>query len=174
LLNKLLKLDPYNDEVYFKLGLCYIKANKWNKAINALHKAITLEDKCEDYYLHMAHCHKALGGHQKAEFFYSKAVGLEPEQSIYWRDYVSFLLKVGKKEEALQVFDQADNFTFGADLLFCKAVALYQNGNMKDALTTFEEGLMEDFTQHEIIFDIEPELMLNNELKSMISYYKEE
>ena len=174
LLSKLLKLDPYNDEVYFKLGLCYVKAEKWTKAINAFHKAITLEDKCEDYFFYMAHCHKALGGHQKAEFFFSKAVSLEPEQSLYWRDYVAFLLKVGKKQEALQVFDHADNFTFGADLLFCKAVALHQNGEIKKALSTFEEGLMEDFSQHEIIFEIEPELMLNSDLKSMISYYKEE
>ena len=174
ILNKLLKLDPYNDEVYFKLGLCYSKAEKWNKAINAFHKAITLEDKCEDYYLHIARAHNALGSYPKAEFFFRQAVEIGPERSILWRDYVTFLIKTGKKTEALAVFDEADNFTFGADLLLCKAVALYLNGNIEDAFKLFEEGLKEDFSEHQLIFKIEPELMLDKDLLSMIEYYRGE
>jgi len=174
LLSKLLKLDPYNDEVHFKIGQCYSKAGKWAKAINAFHKAISLEEECEDYYHCIAEAHKQLGSYQQAELFYTKTVSLRPERSHFWKDYVSFLLKIGKKQEALKVFDEADDYTFGADLLFCKAVALHQTGNVKAAMTTFEEGLMEDYTQHEIIFEIEPELALNKELLSMINYYKEE
>jgi len=174
LLNKLLKLDPYNDEVYFKLGLCYSKAEKWHKAINAYHKAIMLEDQCEDYYLHIAHAYNAIGSYDKAEHFFAQAVEIGPEQSLYWRDYIAFLIKVGKKEEALEVFDQADNYTFGADLLFCKAVALFLNGQTTEAYKHFEEGLKEDFFMHDLIFKIEPELMLNKDLQAMISYYREE
>ncbi len=174
LLNKLLKLDPYNDEVYFKLGLCYSKAEKWDKAINAFHKAITLEDKSEDYFLHIAHAHKAIGSYDKAEYFFSQAVEIGPEQSLYWRDYISFLIKIGKKQEALEVFEEADNFTFGADLLYCKAVALYLNGDKQTAYQTFEEGLKEDFAEHKLIFEIEPELMLDKDLIAMIAYYREE
>ncbi len=174
LLNKLLKLDPYNDEVYFKLGLCYSKAEKWHKAINAYHKAIMLEDQCEDYYLHIAHAYDAIGSYDKAEHFYAQAVEIGPEQSLYWRDYIAFLIKVGKKVEALEVFDQADNYTFGADLLFCKAIALFLNGQESEAFKHFEEGLKEDFKEHELIFKIEPELMLNKDLQAMISYYREE
>jgi len=174
LLSKLLKLDPYNDEVYYKLGLCYSDAHNWPKAINAFHKAITLEDNCEDYYLSIAKAHNAIGSFEKAEFFYGKAVSTGPEQSMYWRDYISFLIKVGKKDKALEVFKDSDDFTFGADLLFCKGVAQYLNGDIKGAYYTFEEGLKEDYNQHQIIFDIEPELMLHKELQSMISYYKGE
>jgi len=174
ILNKLLKLDPYNDEVYYKLGLCYAKAQSWTKAINAYHKAITLEDNIEDYYLSMAQAHNAIGGYDKAEFFYGQAIEIGPVQSQYWTEYISFLIKMGKKEKALTVFEESDDFTFGADLLFCKGVALYLNGDKKEAFIAFEEGLMEDFSQHTIIFDIEPELELVRELQSMINYYKQE
>jgi len=174
ILNKLLKLDPYNDEVYYKLGLCYSKAGNWNKAINAYHKAITLEDNSEDYYLSMAKAHNAIGSFEKAEFFYGQAIEIGPEQSQYWCDYISFLIKIGKKEKALKVFSDSDNYTFGADLLFCKGVALYLNGDFKEAFSTIEEGLKEDFDQHKILFAIEPELALNKELESMITYYKDE
>jgi len=174
ILNKLMKLDPYNDEVYYKLGLCFSKAEKWNKAINAFHKAITLEDSCEDYYLHIAQAHNALGNYVNAQFFFGKAVNLGPEQSIYWSDYITFLIKIGKLEEALEVCGKADDFTFGADLLYSKAVAEFLLGNKTQAYSSFEEGLIEDYDLHTLIFEIEPELMLDKSLHSMISYYKEE
>ena len=173
-LNKILKLDPYNDEVYFKLGLCYSKAKKWNKAINAYHKAITLEDNSEDYYLHLAHAHNALGSYDNAELFYSKAVEIGPEQSIYWKEYIAFLIKIGKLESALVVFQEADDFTFGADLLYCKGVAEYMAGKKEEAYLTFEEALKEDYAIHVLMYDIEPELALDPTLNSMINYYKEE
>ncbi|MGA0231260.1 MAG: tetratricopeptide repeat protein [Saprospiraceae bacterium] len=174
LLNKSLKLDPYNDEVYYKLGLCYAKAEQWNKAINAYHKAITLEDSCEDYYFSLAKAHAAVGAYDKAEFYYGEAVQMGPEQSMYWRDYISFIIKLGKKDKALEVFKDSDDYTFGADLLFCKGVAQYLSGKEKAAYKTFEDALKEEFDQHHIIFEIEPELMLNKELQSMISYYRTE
>jgi tetratricopeptide (TPR) repeat protein len=174
LLNKLLKLDPYNDEVYYKLGLCYANSENWNKAINAYHKAIALEDNCEDYYFSLAKAHAAVGAYDKAEFYFGEAVQMGPEQSMYWRDYISFLIKLGKKDKALEVFQDSDDYTFGADLLFCKGVAQFLNGDSKDAYATFEEGLKEGFDQHEIIFEIEPELALNKDLQSMISYYRGE
>ncbi len=174
ILNKLLKLDPYNDEVYFKLGQCYAKAEKWNKAINAFHKAITLEDQCEDYYLQIAHAHYALGSYSKAEFFFRQAVGIGPERSNLWRDFVVFLIKTGKRQDALDLVDESDACAFGAELIFCRAVALYLNGDKEEAYRTFEEGLKEDFEIHDLIFQIEPELMLDTDLQAMISYYKEE
>lgn len=174
LLSKLLKLDPYNDEVYYKLGQCHAKSENWNKAINAYHKAITLEDGCEDYYFALAKAHYAVGAYDKAEYYFGEAVKSGPEQSVYWRDYISFLIKLGKKDKAMEVFKDSDSYTFGADLLFCKGVAQFLSGAKKDAYKTFEEGLLEDFNQHELIFEIEPELMLNKELQSMIEYYRVE
>lgn len=174
LLNKLLKLDPYNDEVYYKLGLCYSKSKKWNKSINAFHKAITLEDKCEDYYWSMAKAYNAIGSYDKAEFYFGEAIEIGPEQTQYWCDYISFLIKIGKKEKALKVFSDSDNYTFGADLLYCKGVALYLNGDKKDAFQSIEEALKENYELHTILFDIEPELALDKNLQSMINYYKEE
>lgn len=174
ILNKLLKLDPYSDEVYYKLGLCYSKAENWTKAINAYHKAITLEDNCEDYYFSMAQAHKAIGAYDKAEFYYGEVITIGPEQSQYWTEYVSFLITMGKKEKALKVFHESDDFTFGADLLYCKGVAQFLAGDKTEAFTTFEEALKEDFYQHDIMFKIEPELALDKDLQSMISYYEKE
>ena len=174
ILNKLLKMDPYNDEVYFKLGLCYMKEEKWNKAVNVFHKAITLEDKSEDYFLHIAHAYNALGSFDKAEFYYGNAVEIGPEQSVYWREYIAFLIKVGKLNQALDVFYQADDFTFGADLLYCKGVAEYMSGNKTEAYNTIEEALKEDYELHPLIYMIEPEMELDKSLISMVSYYKEE
>ena len=174
ILNKLLKLDPYNDEVYFKLGLCYSKAEKWNKAINAFHKAITLENQCEDYYLQIAHAHYALGSYSKAEFFFRQAVSIGPERSMLWKDFVVFLIKIGKRKEALDLIEESDACTFGPELIYCKAVAMYVSNMKEAAYKIFEEALIEDFKIHQFIFQIEPELMLDTDLQAMISYYRGE
>ena len=47
-------------------------------------------------------------------------------------------------------------------------------GYEKQAMVVLEEGLKEEFEQHEIIYEIEPELMLNKDVQSMVSYYKGE
>ncbi len=172
LLNKVLKLDPYNDEVYYKIGLCFAKEEKWNKAINAFHKAIALEDSLEDYYLATAKAYNALGSYDNAATFFEKAVQNGTEQSFYWKEYAAFLLKIGKKSEAIQILEEADKYTVGPDLIFCKAVAMYMEGDRSGAFLIIEEGLKEDFEQHYILFDIEPELALDKDLQSMISYYK--
>jgi len=174
LLTKLLKLDPYNDEVHFMLGKCFSKAGRWTKAVNAYHKAIALEENCEEYYSEIAKAHEALGSVLEAEKFYFKCVSLGPEQSQYWTDFVAFMLKKGKISEAQEILNEAENHTFGADLLYCQAISCFQSGQKQAAKNYLEEALIEDYAQHEIIFMINPELALDSELMAMINYYREE
>lgn len=171
---KAIKTDPYSDEIYFNLGICYFKEEEWQNAVHAFHKAITLEDSIEDYYSYLGRAYYQLGSFDKAGQFFSKATTIAPEESAYWSEYASFLIKQGQYELALNLVDEAEEFTFGADILFCGAVAYYKMGHFKKAFRVFEEALAEDYFQHKIIFDIDPELSLDEELTAMISYYKME
>lgn len=169
---KAIKLDPYNDEVYFNLGLCYSKENQWQSAIDAFHKAITLEDSTEDYYLHLGLCYYELGSFDKAGQYLRKAASKAPEQSAFWSEYAKFLIKQGEMEIAQAVLDEAEEYTFGADLLFCRAVLLLKYGMKNEAFEVLSEALVEGFYQHYIIFDIDPELALDTEINAIIKYYQ--
>lgn len=170
-LYKALKYDPYNDEIYFKLGLCYASEKNWNNAIKSFHKAIAIEENTEEYYLELAEAYYTLGSYDKADFFYRKATTIAPEESFYWAKYASFLIKIGEKKLALQLLEKADDFTFGANILYCKSAALILS-ELDNGLDTLEEALQEDHSEHSILFNIEPELALDKNIIAMINYYK--
>ncbi len=170
-LYKALKYDPYNDEVYFKLGQCYMQEKNWQNALKSFHKAIAIEESTEDYFLHIAEVYYILGSYEKADFFYRKATTIAPEESYYWSKYATFLIKTGEKKLALQLLDKAEDFTFGADILYCKSAALILSEN-KGGLEVLEEALKEDHAIHNLLFEIEPELSLNKNIMAMIDYFK--
>jgi tetratricopeptide (TPR) repeat protein len=170
---KAIKIDSYNDEAYYHLGECYSKEEVWYNAINAYHKAIDLENRREEYYLGLAKAYLAIEDYNKATINFQLATETGPEETLYWREYVCFLIKLGLVEEALMVLDEAEDHTYGADLLYCRAVANFLLKNPLECYEMLEEALMEDFAQHEFIFELAPELRLNKKVNSMIRYYKD-
>ena len=174
LLFKAIKYDPYNDEAYFTLGLCYLKNENWYSAINAFHKAVEIDDRCEEYYFELAKAYVEVQEYTKATFNFNKATKNGPEQANYWAEYVSFLLKLGLYNEALCILDEAEEYTFGADLLYCRAITLYYTGQKAECLIIFEEALSEDFSMHRMVYRIAPELEVDKEITSMISYFAQE
>lgn len=170
---KAIKLDGYNDEAYFLLGECYSKDQVWYNAINAYHKAINLENRREEYYLGLAKAYLAVQDYNKATVNFQMATQTGPEDTLYWKEYICFLIKLGLFDEALQVLDEAEDHTYGPDLLYCRAIVNYLIKNKADCLELLEEALMEDYDGHKIIFDIAPEIKLDKEITSMIKYYAE-
>lgn len=169
-----IKLDGYNDEAYYLLGQCYAKEEVWYNAINAYHKAINLENRREEYYLGLAKAYMAVEDYNKATVNFQMATQTGPEDTTYWREYVCFMIRLGLYEEALQILEEAEDHTFGADLLYCRSVVEYFLKNMKGALQLLEEALMEDYTQHNLIFEMAPELKLDKDVNAMLRYYAEE
>jgi len=170
-LYKAVKQDPYNDETYYFLAECYSKEEKWYSAINAYHKAIEIEDSCGEYYLGLARAYVAVEDYNKATINFHLSVSDGPEQTHFWREFASFLLKLGLYEESLQILDEAEEYTFGADLLYCRAMVNFFLKNKKLGLEILEEALVEDFSLHTIIYTLAPELEVDKEISSMIDYF---
>ena len=97
-----------------------------------------------------------------------------PEETLYWKEYICFLIKISLLDEALQVLDEAEDHTYGADLLFCRAVVYYLQKNKRDCMDLLEEALLENFDQHTIMFEIAPELKLDKDIASIIKYFSDE
>ncbi|HRO73198.1 MAG TPA: hypothetical protein PK611_05975, partial [Saprospiraceae bacterium] len=96
-----------------------------------------------------------------------------PEDTLYWREYTRFLIKMGLLDEAEQVLEEADEYTYGADLVYCKAAIYYLLKDKAECMILLEEGLSEDYSTHQILFELVPELHLDKEILSMIKYYAE-
>lgn len=169
-----LKLDPYNDELFYHLADCYSTEKSWYKAINAYHKAIDIEDRCEDYYHGLAKAYTAIENYDKSIFYFRKAALTGLEQSCYWQSYTTALIKLGQLEKALKVLSEADQFTFGADLMYCEAAIHLIKCDKTKGMRILEEALLEDFSTHRLLFEIQPELELDPDVSSMINYYRSE
>jgi tetratricopeptide (TPR) repeat protein len=169
-----IKYDAYNDEAYYHLAQCYYKEGNWYSSINAFHKAISLEDRTENYYLGLAKAYIEVEDYTKATINFKKATQAGHEGYIYWYEYASFLLKMGLYKEALMVLDDAEEYTYAAELLYCRAMAHFFIKEREQGLEYLEEALLENYSIHQIIFEIAPELEVNSEIQSMLKYFKYE
>jgi tetratricopeptide (TPR) repeat protein len=170
---KSIKLDGYNDEAYFLLGECYAREGVWYNAINAYHKAIDIENRREEYYLGLAKAYVAVEDYNKATVNFQFATETGPEDTLYWKEYACFLIKLGLHEEALGVLNEAEEHTYGCDLIYSRAVVNFLLQNKMECLEMLEEALMEDYEQHRFIFDLAPEMRLSKEINAMIKYYQD-
>jgi tetratricopeptide (TPR) repeat protein len=174
MLLKALRIDSHNEEIFFLLGESYAIADSWYSAINAYLKAIDIDDTREEFYLALAKAYVRVEDYNKATINFHKATKVCVEESLYWKEYVCFVLKLGLYEEAMQILDEADEHTFGADLLYCRAITMFFLKKKKDGLEILAEALEEDFAMHTLIFQLAPELEVDKEIKSMIKYYRRE
>lgn len=169
---KSIKYDGYNDEAYYLLGQCYASEGIWYNAINAYHKAIELDDRREEYYLGLAQTYVCVEDFNKATINFQLATETGPEDSKCWREYITFLIKLNLIDEALLVLEESDEYCVGPDLDCCRAVAHYKSGEESEFYNLLEEVLQEDYSVHTMIFEMLPELRLNNKVISMLKYYE--
>lgn len=174
ILLKALKFDNHNEEIYFLLGETYSRTQSWYSAINAYHKAIEIDDSREEVFLALAKAYAEVEAYNKATVNFHNATQACPEEALYWKEYVCFVIKLGLYEEAVQILDEADEHTFGAELLYCRAAVCFFMKQKKAALLLLEEALEEDFSMHKILFELAPELEVEKEISSMIKYYEKE
>jgi tetratricopeptide (TPR) repeat protein len=174
LLLKALRMESHNEEIYFLLGESYTKSESWYSAINAYLKALQIDDTREEFFLALAKAYVKVEDYNKATINFHKATKVCVEDSLYWKEYVCFVLKIGLYEEAIQILDEADEHTFGADLLYCRAITLFFMKQKKAGLEILTEALEEDFSMYKLIFELAPELEVDKDIIAMIKYYRRE
>lgn len=171
---KALKYDPYNDEIYFFLGNCYAEDKNYYRAINAYYKAVELDPEREEFYLNLAKAYVAVEDYNKATINFHKATQICLEDPMYWKEYVCFILKMGLYDEAMQILDEAEEHTYGTELVYCRAITLFFLKNKSEGIDRLAEALEDEFDQHRIIFDLAPELEVDKEISSIIKYFQME
>ncbi|HLF64545.1 MAG TPA: tetratricopeptide repeat protein [Saprospiraceae bacterium] len=169
-----LKMDSYNDEAYYYLGKCFNALGKYKNAISALIKAIDLEDRREEYYAELASAYQSAGELGKADFYFRKATEIGPELDTYWYMHIRFLIGQGEYEKALDVLEEADYQTSSAGLDCCKAICLFKLKRRSKAINALRDALLDNFSTHEILFELIPELKEDKEITSMLRYYQGE
>jgi tetratricopeptide (TPR) repeat protein len=168
-----LKLDAYNATAHFQIGGCFAKSQKWQKAINAYETAIALDSTREEYVAALAEAFFNINNLDEADKNFYKATGIAPDLSEYWIRYATFLLDIGASDRALEILDEADIYSFGTELQYCRVACLLEDNQRKQALTLLCQVLQEDYDQHTVLYDLLPHLQEDVEVRSLMSIYGE-
>ncbi len=169
---KAAQLNPMNDFVYYRLGEAYSKEYKWMSAIAAYEKAISLENLKEEYFTAIALCYFRINEIEKAEEHFQKATELAPEISDCWIQYTLFLLDIGAVEKALEIIEEAQFYSYGIELSFCKVACLFAANKRAEALRFLNQTLSENDFEPDDVFQLLPEYKDDSDILSIITINK--
>ncbi|HMO40552.1 MAG TPA: tetratricopeptide repeat protein [Saprospiraceae bacterium] len=166
-----LQADTFNDEVLYYIGECYAEEGKWKRAERAFAKAIEIEDQREEYYAALAEAQFELGEWKKAETNFKKAIELAPDQIQFWMQYTGFLIEIDRVEEALTTLQEAENYSIGSEILYCRIACLFALGRRQEGCYWLGEALAEDYEMHRTLFEMMPALEFDPDVAAMITDY---
>ncbi|KPL19030.1 MAG: hypothetical protein AMJ92_04830 [candidate division Zixibacteria bacterium SM23_81] len=78
-LERVLELDPKNENTYYRLADCYLQLNELDKAQEVYQRAISADPENGHYYQYLGYILDKKGLHQEAIEAYERAVDLMPE-----------------------------------------------------------------------------------------------
>lgn len=172
ILIKAVKLDPYNDEIYYLLGQCFSKEEKWHYAINAFKRALDLEDRREEFHAGLADAYIKTNNLKAALSHLVEATRLAPDQYIYWASLIKFFVETHQLIKVEKTLHKADQACGDTEILFLKGLYLYLNNDQKQALDIFAEGLKDHFEAHEVLKMVYPTILEEPEVKAILRYYQ--
>lgn len=171
-LEKALELNPMNDEAFFLSGVCYSSQSKWKEAIDFLLEAVRINDLNEEYFSALAEAFFKTGNLKEAEIHFKAAADAAPEMATHWIRLSKYYLDTHQIEEALEVLDEAEEYTYGSEILYYRSAFLFKKGLKREALMVLEEALCEDFSAHDSMFNLLPVMANDSEVKAVISIFQ--
>lgn len=164
--------NPLNDEALFHIGNSYAGQKKWKEASSNYLKAIRINDLNELYFAALAEAYYEMRNYKDAEIHFKAAADTAPEMADYWIRLARFYMDTQRLDQALKVLDEAEEHTFGSQILYYRSAFLFKMGKKRAALLVLEEALCEDFYAHGSIFSLLPMMAKDSEVKAVISIFQ--
>ncbi|NJN72016.1 MAG: FkbM family methyltransferase [Limnothrix sp. RL_2_0] len=99
---KVIKLQPENDEIFNLLGTLYQENFDWEKAIQYFRQAIKLSPNKAEFYFNLGNICLFQKNYAESEVAYRKAISLEPNNTGFINNLSYSLQQQAKYDEALQ------------------------------------------------------------------------
>lgn len=153
-----LKIDPRCSEALYRLGLMAVEEQLWPAAEIQLRRALRLDANHPGCHAALAEVFDRQGRTKTAIRHAWKAIGLAPEEAVYWRLLSEMLWRAGRRKEALEVLDQSLLHSEGVELMYGRAVCLFGLGRRNSALRQLRQALRNDYCRHTVLFEWQPAL----------------
>ncbi|HWB64306.1 MAG TPA: tetratricopeptide repeat protein [Chitinophagales bacterium] len=173
-LRKSISVDPYFDEAFYRIGETYRQEEKWPKAISSYERAVKLSKDNIDYLSALADAYLCFNEGEMALEIYEKIFQIDTQNKQSWVNLATAYFNVDNFRKAFQVLTEAEmKYEGQADLLYIKSVFYFQVGNRHEALINLERGLLMNFDEHRIIFDMDESLKNDAAVIQVIEQYRD-
>lgn len=172
-LRKAIAVDPYYDEAFFRIGETYREEEKWQKAISSFERAVKLNKENPEFLAALADAYLSVDEGEKAVDIFERLFQLDTQDKQNWINLATAYFNVEDYRKAFQVLHEAEQkFENSADIFYIKSVFYFQAGNKHEAILNLERGLLTNFDEHTIIFDMDDSLLDNETVLSVIEQYR--
>ena len=172
-LRKSITVDPYFDEAFFRIGETYRLEEKWLKAISSFERAVKLNRENVDYLAALADAYMSVGEGEMALEIFERIFQLDVQTKQNWINLATAYFNVDNYRKAFQVLNEAEaKYEGSADILYIKAVFYIQVGNRHEALLNLERGLLMNFNEHTLIFEMDDSLLDDAAILQVIEQYR--
>lgn len=121
-----IELDDPTSFAYLRIGKCYEKLGNSEQALNFYLKTVHEDPLLDKAWLAITDFYIKQKNYQKSLYYINKAIGIDGENSIYWRRYATINQFLNFFEEAEEGYRKAfengdvalDNFLFWSDVLY--------------------------------------------------------
>jgi len=170
---KALQLDPYYGEAYYNIGLSYRNEHNSVAAQAAFKKAVNLNEHNYNYLMAYAAALTETGQLSQSIEYYETAVAINPSNEHAWKELALAYHKIGNNPMSLKVLAKGlEQCNKQADLLYTYAAFAGKAGHKTEAGKTLHKALNQDYLNHNMFFEIFPELKKDAFFKSIIAAYK--
>lgn len=173
-LRKAISVDPYYDEAFFRIGETYRQEEKWTKAISSFERAVKLSKENTDYLTALAEAYMSIDEGDKAMEIFERIFQIDPQSKQNWINLATAYFNVENYRKAFQVLNEAElKYENSADIFYIKSVFYFQAGNRHEALLNLERGLLTNFNEHTIIFEMDDSLLDDPAVLQVIEQYRD-
>lgn len=173
-LRKAITVDPYYDEAHFRIGETYRQEDDWTKAISAFERAVKLNKESIDYLSALAEAYLSTDEGHKAVDIFEYIFQLDPQTKQNWINLATAYYNIENYRKAFQVLNEAEQkYDNSADIYYIKSVFYNRAGNRHEALLSLEKGLLVNFEEHTLIFEMDDMLLDDTAFLQVIEQYRD-
>lgn len=172
-LRKAITVDPYFDEAFYRIGESYRRQEDWTKAINSFERAVKLNRENVDYLVALGDAYMSTGDDVQAVEIFERIFQLDPQSRQNWINLATAYFNASDYRKAFQVLNEAEQkYENSADIFYIKSVFYNKAGNRHESLINLEKGLLVNFDEHTLIFEMDDTLLDDAAMIQVIEQYR--
>ena len=170
---KAVHLNATDSHLYFKIAGTYMQEGYWESAIKNLENALRIDNSNPDFHFSIAECYQKIERIKDAVIHFTQFIKARPKNSKGWKELIKCLYEANYFEEALE---QAKNALINTGdkplFIFYRSAVLFSLGKSKEATLYLEEGMKRSPSLIKQFIDLDPSLLQNSSVVSVITAFK--